>query len=756
MMLSGKRRRDRANQSEKRWKPRGEQTIRVGLMIGLLGLLTILFPTQQSYEYNAFREGTIAQEEVIAPETFSVHKNGDQYQQEVAESRRNIPPVLRYDNTLQPHKQEAFAKFLKTVKEQSGTVLTDSLAQALRLAHPEIGPISTSTLNFLLPLPKHLSPTRAQLLATVDSILQNTYQNGILANKSDLSKEDHNEVTLIRNGSEDQSPLSQLVDIEVFTHSLQQTIEQQLPEAESIEIKSGYELVVAYLEPNITYDPEETHKRREEAASNVSTTKGTVLQGERIVDEHDRITSEHIDKLESLVEHVNQRRMEDPFISIIQRGASTTLCALILAIFFGYLNLFRPPLYRQTSHIVLFGIILLMPTAVAYYASQSDIVSPFLVPVALSAMLATVLFDAEIGMVITLAATALCSCILGELQYGIVFLITGIIGAFSVRQVRHRRDFYRSIVYLILAYALTISATVGVLFTYADTSEFAIQVRQDLLIGIFSACASSILTIGLLPIFESIFSVVTPITLLELSDLNRPLLRNLAICAPGTYSHSMNMANISEAAATAIDADPLLVRVGCYYHDIGKMIRPHYFIENQKGLNPHDELQPKMSALILISHVKDGIELAEEEGLPRAIVDLIPQHHGTSEIASFKHRAEQSGKQAVQDADFRYPGPKPQTKEAGIINLADAVESATRSLPNNDPDQIKGLVQIIVKGRFTAGELDECDLTLRDLTKIQEAFLPVLQASRHHRVPYPWQIKEQEERSRRREGKERL
>ena len=236
-------------------------------------------------------------------------------------------------------------------------------------------------------------------------------------------------------------------------------------------------------------------------------------------------------------------------------------------------------------------------------------------------------------------------------------------------------------------------------------------------------------------------------TLLELADLNRPLLRNLALRAPGTFSHSINMANISEEAAVAIDADPLLARVGCYYHDIGKMRRPHYFIENQHGVNPHDELQPQISALILISHVRDGIELAKEEGLPLAIIDLIPQHHGTSEMTSFKHQAQLIDEHAVRDADFHYPGPKPQTKEAGIINLADAVESATRSLPNNDPNEIRNLVQTIVKGRYDAGELDDCDLTLRDLTRIQEAFLPVLQASHHHRVPYPWQVQQQERQS---------
>jgi len=255
-----------------------------------------------------------------------------------------------------------------------------------------------------------------------------------------------------------------------------------------------------------------------------------------------------------------------------------------------------------------------------------------------------------------------------------------------------------------------------------------------------------------MPIFESTFNVITSITLLELSDLNRPLLRNLAIRAPGTYSHSIIMASLSEAAAERIGADPLLSRVGCYYHDIGKMIRPHYFIENQKGVNPHDELQPRMSALILISHVKEGVELAREEGLPRAIIDIIPQHHGTGEIASFKHRAlERGDKHAVRDEDFRYPGPKPQTKEAGIINLADAIESATRTIPGNDPDQIKGMVQTIIKGRFTAGELDECDLTLRDLTGIREAFLPILEATRHARVAYPWQLEQQSQRTRRKQ-----
>lgn len=749
MMFFRKRQRDRKRWTKQQWKQRGRQAFRIALMLVLLGALTLLFPTQQHYEYSAFREGAIAPNEVIASVSFRVYKSEEAYQDEVAEARRQILPVLRYDSTVQQNKLNAFKTFLNEIKKHAGSGLNESLLQALRLSHPEIGPLSESTLRHLIPVSRRRLPSRNILTSTIEKILQNTYQSGILDQEiNTVEEEGYAEVILLKNEAESRIGVDELVDIENFNSGIQQTIEQQLPKASTMEMRAGSELILAYLSPNIAYDATETQRRRDEAASNVSREKGgSVLQGERIIDKHDRITSDDIDKLRSLAEHINQRRQQDPFIYFIQRGAGLSLCALTLIIFFVFLKFYRPDLYRPSKNIVMFGIIILIPTALADYAVQSQAISPFIIPVALSAMLATVLFDAVVGIVITLVVTTLCASILGELQYGIIFLTTGIIGAFSVHQVRHRRDFYRPGLYLIAAYALTITSTVGLLFPYDNTAEFLTEIREDLFWGIVSACGSLILTIGLLPVFESVFNVVTSMTLLELADLNRPLLRNLALRAPGTFSHSINMANISEEAAVAIGADPLLARVGCYYHDIGKMRRPHYFIENQHGVNPHDELQPQISALILISHVRDGIELAQEEGLPPAIIDLIPQHHGTSEMTSFKHQAQLINEQAVRDADFHYPGPKPQTKEAGIINLADAVESATRSLPNNDPDEIKKLVQTIVKGRYDAGELDECDLTLRDLTRIQEAFLPVLQATHHPRIPYPWQVPQQERQS---------
>jgi cyclic-di-AMP phosphodiesterase PgpH len=741
MLTPNKKKRDQRISIISSWfKNQGNNAIKTLLLLITASLITALYPSNQYREYSNFREGAISPEEIIAPQTFSVYKRQEEYSKEVVSARISIVPIVRLNEEIQNTTLVNLETFLAQLRELPKQMRPDTLIHTLKQTHTELGALSESTFQELL-TSSNYSPTTLQKIGTITkTLLSGAYQQGILdQNKRDLQT---NQITQVSGNATDKVPIDQILDHDTFILSLQSLIKHQWPEATAQQTKTIYELVLAYFTPNLSYDTQLTAQQKQEAEDNVSKIKGTVLKGERIVDGHDRISADDIDKLNSLAQYINNRQQQDPLIHIIQTGARAIISTLLLAIVFGFLSIVKPAVYRRLSNIILFDIIILAPCVVAYYAADAQGISPYLVPVALSAMLATVLFDAEIGLVISLVCSILCASILGGLQYGLVFLITGIIGAYSVRQVRHRSDFYRSIVFLTISYLLTIAATSSLAFIYIDPTEFFAKIRHDLLVGVFTACASSILTIGLLPIFESLFSVVTPITLLELSDLNRPLLRNLAIRAPGTYSHSMNMANISESAADAIGADRLLARVGCYYHDIGKMIRPHYFIENQKGINPHDELQPKMSALILISHVKDGVELAEEEGLPRAIIDLIPQHHGTSEIASFKHRAiEQGDKQRVRDEDFRYPGPKPQTKEAGIINLADAVESATRTLSTNDPAQIKGMVQTIVKGRFTAGELDECDLTLRDLHKIQEAFLPVLQASRHQRVPYPWQVR---------------
>ena len=716
--------------------------LRIGLMFTLIALLTYFFPIARTdYEHEAFSEGTIAPYEVIAPENFKVLKNESEYAREVEIAREDVLPVVILNAEVSTDRQRALDEFLEDLNRVSASAVPDSAVLQLQQAHSEIGSVSQVSLRFLINQAINYPTGFEKLRSTVRELLESSYGAGVLNRDSDVLGPDDGEVILVQGDRERRVPSDAMRGLQWYERSLQDEIDRQFPQGTPAEIKTVYELVVVFLTPNLTYGAEETERRRDEAAARVSPYKGSVMGGERIVFKHDRVTSDHMDQLRSLTVHMNRAIDRVPYLYHLQVAAQAAVSALLVSILFMFLHVSRPAVIASTSNLVLFGILIVMPCLVASYAATVSSVTPLLVPVALSVMLATVLFDTEVGLVVSFVCATLCASIVGSLSFGLIYLITGAAGAYSVRPVNRRSDFfYRSIAFLVCAYLLSTLATSILLFNYASFGEFFLKVRWDLVLGTFTACASSVLTIGLLPIFESAFSVVTTYTLLELSDLNRPLLRNLAIRAPGTYSHSIIMARLSEAAAEVIGANGLLARVGCYYHDIGKMIRPHYFIENQKGVNPHDELQPRLSALILISHVKDGVRMAEEEGLPRVIVDMISQHHGTSEIAGFKKSAmESSDPHEVRDADFRYPGPRPQTREAGIVSLADAVESARRSLNSSSPEETRDMVQRLVTGRFTAGELNECDLTLRDLTRIQEAFLPILDATWHSRVAYPWQ-----------------
>ena len=726
-----------------------DQYARFGILTVLTIILTTLYPTGQTYEITWFEDSKIAVQEVIAPTSFPIRKRDSEYKSEVTEAQNSINPVFFLNARVPIERKSAVEALFRNIEALRVSDLPDSARiTRLKINHPETGSISEPTLGFLLDSGALPAIALDSLGSLTQELVDVSYEVGLIARHTQIDVSTDS-LTLVGTSEEHAKPLSEVLHLDQLSRHLQEKILESVSPKSTRRMKGAYELVASFLQPNLTYSEEETESRRKKAANIVSPFKGSVLKGERIIDAHERVTSDHRDKLRSLVQHLNQERQQDPYLETLQTVGRFVISGIMVATLFAFLGLFRKSIYT-TSNFILFSILIIIPAVVASYAAEVATITPFLVPIALSAMIATVLFDAEIGFVVSVVAAVLCSSILGSLQHSAVFMVTGAVGAFAVRNVMNRRDFYRSIAFISVAYLLTTLAT-GILFSnYATLEDFLQRAQWDVIFGIFTSCGAAILTIGLLPIFESTFNVITSITLLELSDLNRPLLRNLAIRAPGTYSHSIIMAGLSEAAAEAINADPLLSRVGCYYHDIGKMIRPHYFIENQKGANPHDELKPRMSALILISHVKEGVELAREEGLPRAIIDIIPQHHGTSEIASFKHRAlERGDKHAVRDEDFRYPGPKPQTKEAGIINLADAVESATRTLPSNAPDQIKGMVQTIIKGRFTAGELDECDLTLRDLTQIQKAFLPILEGTRHARVAYTWQVKQQSQRSKR-------
>jgi len=356
-------------------------------------------------------------------------------------------------------------------------------------------------------------------------------------------------------------------------------------------------------------------------------------------------------------------------------------------------------------------------------------------PVPLGGVLLTILFNARLAFAGSLVLTILTGIMVAApIDYFLFSFVGSLVGIFTLAKHRGRTAFFRAVgmisvanVYTLLAFALV----------EGDLSTLLAEIVGGVLNGVIVAVMAN----GLLPFLEHSFGRTTDFTLLELSNLNEPMLRHLALVSPGTYHHSIMVGTLAESAAEAVAANALLCRVGAYYHDIGKTRHPAYFIENDRDAAiRHDKLAPSLSRAIVMSHVKEGIEMARAYGLPDILVDLIPQHHGTRLVHYFYQRAKEAADpdlRAVQEEDYRYPGPKPQTREAAILMLADAVEAAARTLTDPTPARIQGAVQKIINGIFVDGQLDECDLTLRDLHRMANSFARILAGIFHHRVDYP-------------------
>jgi cyclic-di-AMP phosphodiesterase PgpH len=357
--------------------------------------------------------------------------------------------------------------------------------------------------------------------------------------------------------------------------------------------------------------------------------------------------------------------------------------------------------------------------------------------VAIASVLLTVMFDSRVGLFGTLTIALIGAHLLRfDFEFAFATLLAGALGVFSVRDIRNRGQFFVSAGLVFIGYLAVLVAS-WLIFDFSAERFLG----DMLLVGINSFLL--IMAYPLLWVFERAFDITTDLSLLELSDTNRPLLKELSLRAPGTFNHALQVANLAEAAADAVGANALLVRVGALYHDIGKMLKPEYFVENQRpGENPHDHLKPRMSALIIASHVKEGMELGRQYNLPERVLRFIPMHHGTTRIEYFYQKAvEQKGPEEAQihESEFRYPGPRPDSKETGILMLADSVEAASRSLSDPTHKRLESLVEHIFKVRSEDGQLDLTDLTFRDLNVTKETFLSILLGIYHVRLKYPGQ-----------------
>jgi putative nucleotidyltransferase with HDIG domain len=461
-----------------------------------------------------------------------------------------------------------------------------------------------------------------------------------------------------------------------------------------------------------------------------------VQNGEKIIGEGEIATPDHIQKLEAL----GLLKAPVPVSAVI---GIAILVGIGMAVVMVYLYQHRRDIYENESHLVLVALIVVGSLALAKTVISIEIKpewSPllgYLVPVAATSMLLAILLDTKLALLVVAILSGFVGIITGnELRFALVGFVSGVVAIYSVSKLSQRSDLAKAgLVYISSVNVLAI-LSVELVTRGVNTTALALGAIVGLMNGIFSA----VLTIGVLPYLESAFGITSAVKLLELANPGQLLLKKMLMEAPGTYHHSILVGNLAEAAADAVGGDSLLVRVGSYYHDIGKLRRPYFFIENQlSSENPHDKLNPNLSTLIITSHTKDGAEMAREHKIPKPIVDIIEQHHGTSLVSYFFYSAldNEKNERGVTEEDFRYEGPKPQTKEAALVMMADSVEAAVRSLQKPTPGRIEGLVRRVIKDKLQDGQLDECDLTFKDLDTIANAFVRVLSGIFHTRVEYP-------------------
>lgn len=704
-----------------RW---GYYAVRVLLVVVLLGLAAALPQGRGAPEKFRAREGDIARERVVAPFDFRVEKDEASLRREQQLAAAAVPPVFMVDSRVSADMLNRYALF---EEKALGIALDPSIgvqdrSQRLRALGVPLGEESAEAMT---------TPARARhVLENLGVWLHDLYNAGVVAEKRGDQLQGYRTVSLREGETEAPHSVSLFYD----RREAMAVIERRANAAfagDPRSVRALLEIAAPFLQPNVTYDRAETEWRRVQAQGVVPSTLGFVQKDELIVDANQRVTRDAVLKLRSLQNLESARRGRSEFL--YPPVARMLLMLLFIAVFAAYLRVELPVVYRDNAMLAMFTLL----TATGLVAAEVLVgilgLPEFAVPLAMAPLVVGSLLDKRPALVFTLTLAVVISAI-AELRASFVpvAIVGGVTAVYSVARLRHRWHFVRA------TFAIALANGAGILAWDLARATPLTTIARDLAWGGLSSALATSLAFMLLPLVENFMGLTSDITLLELSDLNRPILKRMQLEAPGTYHHSMVVGSLAEAAAEAIGANSLLARVSAYYHDIGKLAKPEYYAENEPAStrSRHEKLTPSMSTLVVKSHITEGLEMARKERLPKAVQNAIPEHHGTMVMAFFYHKALESDPGARRE-DFSYPGPRPRSTETAILMLADGVEGASRALAEPTPSRIRGLVTRIIDERVQQGQLDDCTLTLQDLARIREAFIPVLTAIFHVRVPYP-------------------
>ncbi|MCR4416448.1 MAG: HDIG domain-containing protein [Ignavibacteria bacterium] len=700
--------------------------IRLGVVFITILIISFIFPKSESIEREVKVGDIWTSKDLIAQFSFPVLKYPEEYERDLIEAEKSVLPIFEYNDTIQSFCYSSLKIFTENLKRDFKLLATNPLISdsILNLYSIEIDTIK------LQKILKQITPEYFNSFELITkNLIEYIYSIGYInIPKQEIQKDS---IFVRRKNEEKKFEKNNFLDQKDVEQIILQSLEQ-FNDLRELSIPLLRNFANEYIKPNIIFNDEETQLAIEQARYKVSKNVGIVLENERIVAKHQKITEDIKRKIDSYRRIKFEKGEKFDFIlQYIGKFLHITVIILLLGI---YIYLFRKKIYNDTSKILILSIIFILISFFAFVTSriETDLPLEYLILIPTSSMLVTIIFDSRLGFYVTVVISLIIGGIRGN-DYTITTanIVAGALAVYSVRDIKNRAQIFRSLVFIFCGYFAAIIA-----FGFERYSPI-IEMGNETIFALINSIISPILTYGLLIFFERIFKVTTDLTLIELADFNHPLLQELKSKAPGTFHHSVNISVLSESAAKAIGANTILTKVGALYHDIGKIVEPNYFIENLRDeKSEHEDLNPEQSAQIILNHVEEGIELARKYNLPEEVIDFIPMHHGTTHVQYFLKIAKQLGKKIDEDK-FRYPGPKPQSKETGIVMLADAVESMSRNLEVVNENILNQLIDEIIRKRFLEGQLDESNLTLRDLNLIKQSFVETLLGVYHQRIKYP-------------------
>jgi len=696
--------------------------------------------------------------DLTAPFTFSIKKSGSELESEREAVRENTVPIFHVDpdaglkiqnriDSLYRNMQpvlDAYLQWQRAIDNPDVSAQNDSLRfiQEKNLSDLRFTETAWNTLleNYA-EIQLNNQPSSRLIINDIrnnlDDIIENLFSDGIIDKpKSEISQ---SEITIrnLEERTERTVNLSAVRDrIEALEYAISRFDRLYSTDKATLATQIFNQVII----PNLIYSESDTETRLQENLDDISQTKGAVAQGQVIIRKGDIVTEEKANMLESLASA--RASTASAMERWLRYSGEVIVIVISTFVFFMYLYLYRRKIYEDVSMFLLVFLTLAIICIASAIAYPFEDVNSYIVPVAIAPIILTIIFDSRVGLLATFTLAIITGLYHDyNFQYLVATTAACSLGVFSVRDIKNRSQFFFTTPGVVF---LTYLAVVGG-FTLARYGGWERFLNDGFFIFINSFFI--LFTYPLILLFEKMFKITTDFTLLELSDTNHKLLKDLMNEAPGTFHHSLQVANLAESAASAIGANALLCRVAAMFHDIGKIEKPAYFIENQTSGNEHDKLKPRMSALVIKAHVSDGVKIAREHNLPEVIIDFIKSHHGTSLIKFFyeKARKKENTEGKIQEEDFRYDGPVPKTKEEGILMLADGVEAASRSMKDPTYSKLESLIDRIVEGNIADNQLNDCPLTFRQIKIIKDSFLNILVGVYHKRVEYPEDKKEKPE-----------